>query len=610
MKKNFKGKFIAIFSALIIAFGMLPVSMADEVANVDTRDIITQVDSENNIETSGNKPGIEIKLEMANVDSDGRIQKIGSTGLDVESRLDADNQKQSGNTKYIVGSNRYQTAVKISQNAWPRGAKNVVLVNSSSTISGTMATPLATTYNAPILLSSNQTINPNTLTEIKRLRPKKIYIIGDTKALSANIEKSIRGMGILPVRISGTTIGQTSARIANEIAKDHDVGTSYVVSIQNGSADALSIAAQAGRTKSPVLVSNSTALNSEAMNFIRYNTPNVYYVGGTGSISNQLLARISSLAKNASGSNRVYGSDRHDTNIKIINKFFGKGPFGNMIIAKSDDIGMIDTVAAGPLASIKAAPILITKKDRIQRVTNTYISGVRATNLIQVGGGYLSSVTSGLQRFLLGIEQRPQEKPRRPAPQITLSKGIKGKTIVIDPGHGGRDSGAVGLYGYREKDWTLVTANACADYLRRAGAKVIMTRTGDTYPTLPERAKLSNNEEAVLFCSIHYNKGGNVVNESTGELSGNGVEVFRGVGDFANRLANKVLNNILQNFRLRNRGVKDGTHLYVIANTNAPAILVEGGFMSSSNDVSQLKYRAAQEKMGVQIAKGIVASFN
>ena len=61
---------------------------------------------------------------------------------------------------------------------------------------------------------------------------------------------------------------------------------------------------------------------------------------------------------------------------------------------------------------------------------------------------------------------------------------------------------------------------------------------------------------------------------------------------------------------MKNRGVKDGTHLYVIANTEAPAILVEGGFMSNSYDVNKLKSDQSLRDMGIQIAKGIVAGFN
>ena len=136
-----------------------------------------------------------------------------------------------------------------------------------------------------------------------------------------------------------------------------------------------------------------------------------------------------------------------------------------------------------------------------------------------------------------------------------------------------------------------------------------MTRTTDVYPTLQDRAKLSNNKNAAFFCSIHYNKGGNLINASTGELSGTGVEVFKGEGSFANRGSQNVLNNILQGFDLRNRGTKDGGQLYVIRNTNAPAILVEGGFLSNSKDVRLLNNDAGLKKMGEQIAKGIVATF-
>ena len=215
MRKNIKRKVLATISALALAFSMIPTSLADEVDTDASRsEFVNQLDSVNMEEKTSYTQGVEIKLEMVNVDSEGRLEKIGSTGLETESKLDSDNQKQSGSMTSLSGSNRYQTAVKISQNGWPRGAQNVVLVNSSSTISGTMATPLATTYNAPILLSSNQTLNPNTLTEIKRLRPRKIYIIGDTRALSSNIERSIKSMGISTVRLSGATVGQTSAKIA------------------------------------------------------------------------------------------------------------------------------------------------------------------------------------------------------------------------------------------------------------------------------------------------------------------------------------------------------------------------------------------------------------
>lgn len=80
-----------------------------------------------------------------------------------------------------------------------------------------------------------------------------------------------------------------------------------------------------------------------------------------------------------------------------------------------------------------------------------------------------------------------------------------------------------------------------------------MTRKNDTYPTLQDRADISNNSKAVLFCSIHYNKGGDVINPDTGEQSGNGVEVYTGEGSFAQNTAKKVLNSILSKFNMKNR---------------------------------------------------------
>ena len=256
-----------------------------------------------------------------------------------------------------------------------------------------------------------------------------------------------------------------------------------------------------------------------------------------------------------------------------------------------------------------------------------FLNSVQGDTIYQIGGGISSSVTSLIKSNFQSAaistqtQTKPQTQPQTPSkPQSQTqtstsdtnisSKGIRGKTIVIDPGHGGSDSGAVGLNGYKEKDWTLKTALACADYLTKAGANVIMTRKNDTYPTLQDRADISNNSKAVFFCSIHYNKGGAVVNADTGELSGTGVEVYTGEGGLSQNIASKVLNSILAKFDMRNRGVKDGTHLYVIANTEAPAILVEGGFMSSSYDVNKLKSDQSLRDMGIQIAKGIVAGFN
>src|SRR3712207_3954415 len=221
MIKKRNKKLSTVLSALVISLGMIPTSFADntmeDLSRVQNAEIVETLDHDND-DKGGNLEGIQIQLGVVDVDEQGNIENIYQkasgnleTELEISDVLSDANQKTASNVSYLLGSNRYETAVKISQKGWPSGAKNVVLVNSSSTISGTIATPLATTYNAPILLSGVGSINNTTIREIKRLKPSKVYIIGNTNSLSLNVEQTIKLMGIVPKRISGTTIGQTSA---------------------------------------------------------------------------------------------------------------------------------------------------------------------------------------------------------------------------------------------------------------------------------------------------------------------------------------------------------------------------------------------------------------
>ena len=93
---------------------------------------------------------------------------------------------------------------------------------------------------------------------------------------------------------------------------------------------------------------------------------------------------------------------------------------------------------------------------------------------------------------------------KAPTTKIPTTNGLKNKVIVIDAGHGGKDPGASGKK-YQEKTLTLNIAKELERSLEAAGMKVIMTRDGDTYPTLTERVNISHNNNADIFISIHLN---------------------------------------------------------------------------------------------------------
>lgn len=552
--------------------------------------------------------------------------------LSAEDAVNSDYAKAAAGFKALYGRDRYETAVKVSQEGWSNGADTVIVVNGKNTIMGLIATPLATTYNAPILMAEENSIKDSVVNELKRLKPKNIYLIGDRSHISKQISDKIKNAtGANVLRIFGKYPGEVSANVAEQIAGARKTDTAYVVSITNGVADALSIASQAGETKNPVIVVDKNYINTQAMNFIKKNVSNVYYIGGEDSISSSLIGQIGSGVNNGGSGNRISGRNRHATNVSVVDKFYTSSELPAVVITKSDNIGLIDTVSAGPLAAKYKAPIIITEKATVPDVTKSLLDARKTNSIYQIGGGISSSVTNTVKEKLKEINKtqppKPAPEPPKPAPQPApqppkpqpapqpdnshpgVIGSIKGKKIVIDPGHGGSDTGAVGMYGVREKDWTLKTALSCADYLSKAGANVLLTRTGDTYPTLPDRTNLSNSQNADFFCSIHYNKGGNPINPANQEYSGTGVEVYKGEGAAADKTARNVLNSILSVFGLKNRGVKDGTHLFVIRNTNAPAILVEGGFVSHRKDVGMLNNDNALKKMGIQIAKGIISAF-
>ena len=218
------------------------------------------------------------------------------------------------------------------------------------------------------------------------------------------------------------------------------------------------------------------------------------------------------------------------------------------------------------------------------------------------------------------------------------SRGNKKYTIVVDPGHGGHDSGARGN-GYNEKDIALQVATRLANNLRQ-DYNVIMTRDSDFFVPLDTRAKIGNDANADFFISIHLNSGSS--------SSANGTEVFyfskkdqgsyaTQVAKFENKvdgsygdvpfsdfilndifyrknqktsqaIAESVLNNLINTTGLRRRGVF-GANFAVLRGSNSPSILVELGFMNNYSDLSQYLTPDGQDRAANAISSAIRSYF-
>ena len=163
--------------------------------------------------------------------------------------------------------------------------------------------------------------------------------------------------------------------------------------------------------------------------------------------------------------------------------------------------------------------------------------------------------------------------------------------IIIDPGHGGSDPGAV-YNGRQEKDDVLGLAMAVGDLLSNAGFDVVYTRTTDVYNTPFEKATIGNNAGGDLFVSFHRNS-----SAIPGNYSGNQTLVYNDEG-----LKAQLARNINQNMAalgFEDKGVVERPNLVVLKRTKMPAILLETGFINSEKD------NALYDEKFNEIAQGI-----
>ncbi len=204
------------------------------------------------------------------------------------------------------------------------------------------------------------------------------------------------------------------------------------------------------------------------------------------------------------------------------------------------------------------------------------------------------------------------------ASQATLPKPFA--VVVLDPGHGGRDSGAM-CGGVMEKDLTLDVARRLDHLLTSQGIATLMTRLGDTYVSLADRAALGNRVGDSIFVSIHFNEDNKPV--------ATGVETYYAAHQISARsvlaswlpflsrppshlprpesqsLAGFIQEALVARTGSVNRGTQ-AKQFFVIANVTSPAVLIEGGFLTNKGDVSKLASEDYRDQLAAAVADGIL----
>lgn len=193
-----------------------------------------------------------------------------------------------------------------------------------------------------------------------------------------------------------------------------------------------------------------------------------------------------------------------------------------------------------------------------------------------------------------------------PVTNVEFSTGLRGKLIVLDPGHGGTDPGAIGPRRTHEKNLNWSMAVQVKAILERAGSTVLMTRPGDVdlmpasasdRDELRVRTMVANNRKADIFVSIHHNAS---VNSDL-----NGTTTYY----YPKTLYDSVLAQCLQTAMVRGGGLDNigirTANFFVVKNAWMPAALLEIGYISNPQEEQTLNNPAFQQKMALAIVAGI-----
>ncbi|MGJ9404331.1 cell wall-binding repeat-containing protein [Arthrobacter sp. KK5.5] len=284
----------------------------------------------------------------------------------------------------LGGANRYETAVAISRKTFPSAAPAVVVASGNDFPDALSGSAFAVSRNAPLLLTPQAGVPSQTLSEIRRLSPKAIYVLGGGLSVGSDAERELAD--IAPVtRLQGGDRYETAKDISDTWSSANTV---FLASGRNYP-DALSLAAVAARAKQPLLLTQTDALPPSTAAALRRLKPQaVHIAGGPSVVSPDVVAEIEAAVPGISVT-RKYGADRYATSAAIANHYFWSGSQRQFFTSGAN---YPDGLTGAVSAAYNGAPLLLTRQSCMPSPVADALANTEGwTNVLLGGTGVISS---------------------------------------------------------------------------------------------------------------------------------------------------------------------------------------------------------------------------
>ena len=289
----------------------------------------------------------------------------------------------------LAGATRYDTACAISKETFKK-ADTVILAYGLNYADALAGVPLASAYNAPILLTAKESLPDETLSEIQRLGAKQIIILGGEGAVGTEIEQELQKNGFtekMIKRIAGKTRFETAEKIAQELESVSGNAPSEVFIVYYDSyADALSASTAAAIKGAPVLyAAKEGTLNESTASYLTKTAGGVskaYVIGGEGAISAEMMG-LADKALGGAKTERIFGANRYKTCIAVNERF--KDMLTGKSICTAKGSNFPDALAGGVYAAKNKVPLFLAD-GTLSAEQEEYLKSRKADSLSALGG--------------------------------------------------------------------------------------------------------------------------------------------------------------------------------------------------------------------------------